>query len=63
MNYGLVFIGWGLGFFMTRLAGTIKDMTGSLDYAFYLSALVLIVAVVVSWMTKRPMHVASGEIR
>ena len=23
MNYGLVFIGWGLGFFMTRLAGTI----------------------------------------
>ena len=61
MNYGLVFIGWGLGFFMTRLAGTIKDITGSLDYAFYLSALVLIIAVVVSWMTKRPMHVASGE--
>ena len=63
MNYGLVFIGWGLGFFMTRLAGTIKDITGSLDYAFYLSALVLIVAVIVSWMTKRPMHVASGEVR
>jgi OFA family oxalate/formate antiporter-like MFS transporter len=63
MNYGLVFIGWGLGFFMTRLAGTIKDITGSLDYAFYLSALVLIVAVVVSWVTKRPMHVASGEVR
>ncbi len=63
MNYGLVFIGWGLGFFMTRLAGTIKDITGSLDYAFYLSALVLIIAVVVSWVTKRPMHVASGELR
>jgi OFA family oxalate/formate antiporter-like MFS transporter len=63
MNYGLVFIGWGLGFFMTRLAGTIKDITGSLDYAFYLSALVLIIAVVVSWVTKRPMHVASGEVR
>ena len=57
MNYGLVFIGWGLGFFMTRLAGTIKDITGSLDYAFYLSALVLIIGVVVSWVTKRPMHV------
>jgi len=56
MNYGLVFIGWGLGFFMTRLAGTIKDITGSLDWAFYLSAMVLIVAVVVSWVTKRPMH-------
>jgi MFS transporter, OFA family, oxalate/formate antiporter len=63
MNYGLVFIGWGLGFFMTRLAGTIKDITGSLDYAFYLSGLVLIIAVVVSWVTKRPMHVASGELR
>jgi MFS transporter, OFA family, oxalate/formate antiporter len=48
---------------MTRLAGTIKDITGSLDYAFYLSALVLIIAVVVSWVTKRPMHVASGEVR
>jgi OFA family oxalate/formate antiporter-like MFS transporter len=62
MNYGLVFIGWGLGFFMTRLAGTIKDMTGSLDWAFYLSAIVLIVAVLVSWVTKRPMHIASGEV-
>jgi len=63
MNYGLVFIGWGLGFFMTRLAGTIKDITGSLDWAFYLSALVLIVAVLVSWVTKRPMHLGSGEVR
>jgi OFA family oxalate/formate antiporter-like MFS transporter len=62
MNYGLVFIGWGLGFFMTRLAGTIKDMTGSLDWAFYLSGLVLIIAVLVSWVTKRPMHIASGEV-
>ena len=25
INYGLVFIGWGLGFFMARLGGTIKD--------------------------------------
>jgi OFA family oxalate/formate antiporter-like MFS transporter len=55
MNYGLVFIGWGLGFFMARLGGTIKDVTGSLDYAFYLSAIVLIAAVVLSWVTKRPM--------
>jgi OFA family oxalate/formate antiporter-like MFS transporter len=56
MNYGLVFIGWGLGFFMTRLAGTIKDITGSLTWAFILSAIVLIIAVVVSRVTKRPMH-------
>jgi OFA family oxalate/formate antiporter-like MFS transporter len=56
MNYGLVFIGWGLGFFMARLGGTIKDMTGSLDWAFYISGMVLVVAVVLSWVTKRPMH-------
>jgi OFA family oxalate/formate antiporter-like MFS transporter len=55
MNYGLVFIGWGLGFFMTRLAGSIKDWTGKLDWAFYLSALVLIIAVILSWVTKRPL--------
>ncbi len=56
MNYGLVFLGWGLGFFMTRLGGSIKDWTGSLTWAFILSAIVLIVAVVVSRVTKRPMH-------
>ncbi len=56
MNYGLVFIGWGLGFFMARLGGTIKDITGTLDWAFYISAMVLIAAVVLSWVTKRPMH-------
>ena len=56
MNYGLVFLGWGLGFFMTRLGGSIKDWTGSLTWAFILSAIVLIIAVVVSRVTKRPMH-------
>jgi MFS transporter, OFA family, oxalate/formate antiporter len=54
-NYGLVFIGWGLGFFMARLGGTIKDITGSLNWAFYISAVVLIIAVILSRMTKRPM--------
>ncbi len=60
-NYGLVFLGWGLGFFMARLAGTIKDMTGSLDYAFYLSAAVLIVAVVLVRITKRPIWATMGQ--
>lgn len=55
MNYGLVFIGWGLGFFMARLGGTIKDVTGSLNWAFYISGLVLVAAVLLSWVTKRPM--------
>jgi OFA family oxalate/formate antiporter-like MFS transporter len=56
MNYGLVFIGWGLGFFMARLGGTIKDITGSLNYAFYISGALLILAVMLAKMTKRPMH-------
>ncbi len=60
-NYGLVFLGWGLGFFMARLAGTIKDMTGSLDYAFYLSAAVLIVAVVLVRVTSRPSWAAKAQ--
>ena len=55
MNYGLVFMGWGLGFFMARLGGTIKDVTGSLDWAFYISGLVLVGAVILSWVTTRPM--------
>ena len=54
-NYGLVFIGWGLGFFMARLGGTIKDITGSLNWAFYISAMVLIIAVILSRVTKLPM--------
>jgi OFA family oxalate/formate antiporter-like MFS transporter len=60
-NYGIVFIGWGMGFFMARLGGTIRDMTGSLDYAFYLSGLVLVITVIVSRFAKRPSAV--GEAR
>ncbi len=53
-NYGMVFLGWGFGFFMARIAGTIKDITGSLDNAFYLSAIVLIVAVILVRVTHKP---------
>jgi OFA family oxalate/formate antiporter-like MFS transporter len=60
-NYGLVFLGWGLGFFMARLAGTIKDVTGSLDYAFYLSAAVLIIAVILVRVTQRPSWSSSTQ--
>jgi OFA family oxalate/formate antiporter-like MFS transporter len=61
-NYGLVFLGWGLGFFMARIGGTIRDVTGSLDYAFYLSGLVLIIAVVIARLAKRPMLAAEAEV-
>ena len=57
MNYGLVFLGWGGGFFMAKVAGIIKDMTGTYNMAFYLSGLVLIIGVIVSRINKRPMHV------
>lgn len=58
-NYGLVFIGWGIAFFVPQAAGFIKDATGSLDYAFYLSGVILVLAVIVCKFTKRP--IASGE--
>lgn len=64
MNYGLVFIGWGLGFFMARLGGTIEDITGSLNYAFYISGALLIAGVILAQVTRRPMHadeVQAGE--
>jgi len=53
-NYGLVFIGWGLGAFMPRLAGKIRDMTGSFNGAFYLSAALLVVAIALALVAKRP---------
>ncbi|OGR18655.1 MAG: transporter, partial [Desulfobacterales bacterium GWB2_56_26] len=56
MNYGLIFFGWGLGFFMARLGGTIEDITGSLNYAFYISGALLVAGVILAKMTKRPMH-------
>ncbi|MDH3722195.1 MAG: OFA family MFS transporter, partial [Desulfobacteraceae bacterium] len=40
-NYGLVFMGWGFGAFMPKLAGHIKDITGSYDQAFYIAGILL----------------------
>ena len=54
LNYGLVFLGWGLAFLMPQAAGYIKDATGSLDSAFYLSGVLLVAAVVVSQILRRP---------
>ena len=44
-NYGLVFVGWGLGFFMARVGGVIQDATGSLNLAFYISGALLVAGV------------------
>ncbi len=59
LNYGLVFIGWGAAFFIPQFAGYIKDLTGSLDNAFYLSGGLLVLAVGVSLCLSRPL--ATGE--
>jgi len=58
-NYGLVFMGWGMGFFMTSLGGTIEDITGSLRWAFYMSAGLLMLGVMIAYLTNRPKH--AGE--
>ncbi len=55
LKYGLVFMGWGIAFFVPQLAGYIKDVTGSLDGAFYLSGGLLVAALVVSRFAHRPM--------
>ena len=54
VNYGLVFLGWGLGFFMPMLAGVIKDVTGSLDLSFYISSAILLLMVLLCRVTKKP---------
>ena len=54
-NYGLAFVGWGLGVFIARLGGTIKDLTGSFDYAFYISGTLLVVGVILAFSTSRPL--------
>ena len=59
LNYGLVFIGWGIAFFIPLLAGYLKDFTGNLDGAFYLSSGLLLVGVMLCRLMKRPM--ARGE--
>jgi OFA family oxalate/formate antiporter-like MFS transporter len=54
LNYGLVFVGWGVAFFVPPLAGYIKQTTERWDGAFYLSAGLLVAAVVVSRAVRKP---------
>ncbi|MDB5306754.1 MAG: yhjX 1 [Gemmataceae bacterium] len=54
LNYGLVFLGWGVAFFIPQLGGYIEKETGSMDGAFYLSGGLLAAAVVVSRFVRRP---------
>jgi MFS family permease len=53
-NYGIVFIGWGLGAFMPKLAGRIRDVTGNYDMAFYIAGILLLVACGIAFICKKP---------
>ena len=53
-NYGIVFIGWGLGAFMPKLAGRIRDVTGTYDMAFYVAGILLLIACALAFITKKP---------
>jgi OFA family oxalate/formate antiporter-like MFS transporter len=55
-NYGLVFIGWGFGFFMAKIAGLLKDayQLQGIYYAFWISAAILVLCTIVCRITKRP---------
>ncbi|HXD87780.1 MAG TPA: OFA family MFS transporter [Urbifossiella sp.] len=54
LNYGLVFLGWGIAFFVPQLAAELKDVTGRRDESFYLSGALLLLAIAVSRFVKRP---------
>ncbi|HET6575879.1 MAG TPA: MFS transporter [Fimbriiglobus sp.] len=54
LNYGLVFLGWGIAFLVPQAGGYIRDLTGRLDIAFYLSSSLLVAAVVASRFLRRP---------
>jgi MFS transporter, OFA family, oxalate/formate antiporter len=54
LNYGLVFVGWGVAFFVPQLAGYLKRGTDRWDEAFYLSAALLVAAVAISRAVRKP---------
>lgn len=57
MNYGLVFTAWGVGGFMLALlAGRVFDQSGSFNFAYYLSAALLLAAAAVTLVLKPPRH-------
>jgi MFS transporter, OFA family, oxalate/formate antiporter len=60
-NYGLIFIGWGIAFFVPQAAGYLKDSTGSLSAPFYLSGTMLMSSAILSRFLRRPMAPAEIE--
>ncbi len=49
-NYGIVFTAYGVGAFLgTTLAGSLRDMLGSYTYAFYPTAILAIVGIILAF--------------
>jgi OFA family oxalate/formate antiporter-like MFS transporter len=66
MNYGLVFTAWGIGgLTLSMFAAKVKDgsiamladkWAGSYEFAFYTSAVLLVVAGIMTFLVKAPHH-------
>jgi len=55
VNYGLVFTAWGVGGFMLALlAGKMYDLHHTFSYAYYGASALLILAAMVTFLTKTP---------
>ena len=58
VNYGLIFTAWGVGGFMLALlAGKVYDATESFNFAYYTSAILLVLAAVLTFVVKPPHHI------
>ncbi len=53
-NYGLVFSLSGICFFVPGIAAFIKDATGSMDYAFYMSGIFLVLGITACAFIRKP---------
>jgi len=54
VNYGFVFMAWGIGSLMTLVAGKICDIYHSFQYALFMAGVLLIVSVAISVVVKKP---------
>ncbi len=61
VNYGLLFTAWGFGgFTLALLAGKAHDATGSFAFAYYCSAVLLVVASAMTFIIRPPGTAAAG---
>jgi OFA family oxalate/formate antiporter-like MFS transporter len=55
VNYGLVFTAWGIGGFVLPLtAGKLHDKFLTYEYAYYIAAVLLVLAAIVTFLVKPP---------